>query len=255
MSHTLLRWRTNQVLKRNVAKMVGERTGCKVGAAFDPPTHANAKSAAKVRVTVSLLSLDLCAVQALPVKYDHYSVVEPSSLTTKLDKFLHKSLVISTAMSFSIYSPPVLTMTELQNIETRVLPWSLGSFKCVYGNKSVRPVATFRRWLAKFPPEFRRAITSIILVDTKIGDAPLEDEVLKEWTTRSNLSLQDFPGLKRIQVQVGSPLSKEDLRKMVMIDARSRAMMDARSKMGCLGRDDTRDRLEPRERITGNVCV
>jgi hypothetical protein len=139
--------------------------------------------------------------------------------------------------------------------ETRVLPWSLGSFKCVYGNKSVRPVATFRRWLAKFPPEFRRAITSIILVDTKIGDAPLEDEVLKEWTTRSNLSLQDFPGLKRVQVQVGSLLSKEDLRKMVMIDARSRAMMDARSKMGCLGRDDTRDRLKPRERITGNVCV
>ena len=68
------------MLKRNVAKMVGERTGCKVGAAFDPPMHANAKSAAKVGVTVSLLSLDLCAVQALPVKYDYYSAVGTLSL-------------------------------------------------------------------------------------------------------------------------------------------------------------------------------
>ena len=56
--------------------MVGERTGCKVGTAFDP----YAKSAAKVRVTVALLSLDLCAVQALPVKYDHYSAVGTLSL-------------------------------------------------------------------------------------------------------------------------------------------------------------------------------
>ena len=116
--------------------------------------------------------------------------------------------------------------------ESRVLPWSLGSFKCVYGNKSIRPIGMFRRWLAKFPPEFRRAITSIILMNHDVGDAPLEDELLKVWTTRSNLSLQDFPGLKRLQVYVWLPVprcSTENIWKVVM--------------------------MKPGERIAGNVCV
>lgn len=116
--------------------------------------------------------------------------------------------------------------------ESRVLPWSLGSFKCVYGNKSIRPIGMFRRWLAKFPPEFRRAITSIILVDYIVRDASLKDELLVEWTTRSNLSLQDLPGLKRLQVHAWLPVfrrSTEDLRQVVM--------------------------MKPRERIAGNMCV
>ena len=112
--------------------------------------------------------------------------------------------------------------------ESRVLPWSLGSFKCVADNYfDCR--AKFRRWVAKFPPEFRRAITSIILMNHDVGDAPLEDELLKVWTTRSNLSLQDFPGLKRLQVPVWSLVSTKKLRGMIM--------------------------MKPGERIAGNVCV
>ncbi|KAI4941643.1 hypothetical protein J4E91_010674 [Alternaria rosae] len=155
------------------------------------------------------------------------------NLTPKADRNDHRDLLL---VCRQIYG------------ESRVLPWSLGSFKCVSEDRYIRRwIAKFRRWVAKFPPEFRRAITSIILVDEEAGDAPLKDELLKEWTTRSNLSLQDFPGLKRLQVQVRSPVSTEDPRKMVM--------MDANSKMDCLGWDDTQDRLKPCERIAGKVCV
>lgn len=102
------------------------------------------------------------------------------NLTPKVDRNDHRDLLL---VCRQIYG------------ESRVLPWSLSSFKCVK-NPNIPPVAMLRRWVAKFPPEFRRAIASIILVYAEVGDAPLKDELLKEWTTRSNLGLQDFPGLK-----------------------------------------------------------
>lgn len=135
------------------------------------------------------------------------------NLTPKADRNDHRDLLL---VCRQIYG------------ESRVLPWSLSSFKCVK-NPNIPPVAMLRRWVAKFPPEFRRAITSIIIVYAEVGDAPLKDELLKEWTTRSNLSLQDFPGLKRLQVPVWSLVSTKKLRGMIM--------------------------MKPHEGIAGNVCV
>ena len=132
------------------------------------------------------------------------------NLIPKADRNDHRDLLLACRQIYS---------------ESRVLPWSLGSFRCLSG------VSNLRRWLAKFPPEFRRAITSIIIVPFyQVGHPPLKDELLEqEWTTRSNLCLQDFPRLKRLQVQVVVPVSTEDLWKMV--------------------------KMKPRERIAGNVCV
>lgn len=138
------------------------------------------------------------------------------NLTPKADRIDHRDLLL---VCRQIYG------------ESRVLPWSLGSFKCVSEtHNSCR--AKFRGWVAKFPPEFRRAITSIILASHSVRDARLKDEVLTQWTTRCNLGLQDFPGLKRLQVHAWKPVSRrstKELREMVM--------------------------MKPGERIVGNVCV
>lgn len=133
-----------------------------------------------------------------------------TNLTPKANRNDHRDLLL---VCRQIYS------------ETRVLPWSLGSFKCRFG------FGYLRLLLAKFPPEFRRAITSIIIVGGyQYEDPPLKDELLGQaWTTRSNLRLQDFPGIKRLQVQVPVPSPTEDLWKGVMV--------------------------KPHERTPGNVCV
>lgn len=138
------------------------------------------------------------------------------NLTPKADRNDHRDLLL---VCRQIYS------------ESRILPWSLGSFKCVFkSGYSCR--AKFRLWVAKFPHEFRRAITSIIFVYHGARDACLKVELLTEWTTRFNLGLQDFPGLKRLQLHDRSPASERlinELRALVM--------------------------MKPREGIVGNVCV
>ncbi|CAN9344947.1 hypothetical protein CC77DRAFT_1067954 [Alternaria alternata] len=82
------------------------------------------------------------------------------NLTPKANRNDHRDLLL---VCRQIYS------------ESRVLPWSLGSFKCFHG------VRYLRRWLAKFPPEFRRAITFIILLGSnQSGAPPLKDEQLEQ---------------------------------------------------------------------------
>ncbi|CAN9323282.1 unnamed protein product [Alternaria alternata] len=97
-----------------------------------------------------------------------------TNLTPKANRNDHRDLLL---VCRQIYS------------ETRVLPWSLSSFKCISG------FGYLRHWLAKFPPEFRRAITSTIIVGGyQYGDPPLKDVLLGQaWTTRSNIASRTSP--------------------------------------------------------------
>jgi hypothetical protein len=77
-----------------------------------------------------------------------------------------------------------------------MLSWSHGTFAC-------SNVGSLRRWLANFPTECRRSITSLIIgVNVaSIGYLSIPEKRNPLWIKRGELGFQDFPALRVLRRQ------------------------------------------------------